>query len=158
MAPGSWSLWKWVFTQDPWTQEFGNSCQSPTVDLKFFFFAVHALCGRVFVASTGFLNGFMFSMKSEKPLQQNVPVLLTQDTTLISRPDLASSHTRLKIRDEDAIIHLATRHQRQLRAWKGEEKQGNWNSFETYNTPSCFPSCSRLEILAECTSVTKREF
>lgn len=55
----------------------------------------------------------------------------------------------------DAIVHLATRHQRQLRAWKGEEKQGTWNSFETYTTPSCFPSCSWLEILAECTSVTE---
>ena len=61
-----------VFTQDPWTQEFGNSCQSPTVDLKFFFFTVHAFCGRVFVASTRFLNGFIFSIKSEKSLQQNV--------------------------------------------------------------------------------------
>lgn len=142
MAPGSWSLWNWVFTQDPWTQEFGNSCQSPTVDLKFFFFTVHAFCGRVFVASTRFLNGFMFSIKSEKSLQQNVTVLLTQDTTLISRPDLASSHTSLKIRDEGCYHSPCHRHLRQLKAWKREEKQGTWNSFETYTTPSCFPSCS----------------
>lgn len=129
--------------------------------LRFFSYVMHTFLGRMFVASTRFLNGSMIRIGLKVPAMEcpSFAHMVYSIWLRLGHPGLASCHASLKTWDKRCSCSPTTSHQRWLRDWMGEGIQGNWNSSEMYIPRShVFQAVLNLtvEIAAECTVATNR--
>ena len=126
------------------------------MDFKVFSYVLHDFWGEGLVASTRFSNGFRHRTWFKIPAIG----LISAHTgyNLWPHPGQASFYAGLK-HEVRNVVHLATSHQQQIRDWKWNANQSNWNIYEmciSYSYIFQVVLNLTVQIVAECTEATKR--